>query len=617
MKAACLLPMVLSCAAVAAIRVDVYQAPPWTAAIEYDIVVPPGADPGGLALRFDGATGLNADGDLLVARRDGSVLRHSAPVTYQVRNGVRRFVWSRFRLRPDGATGFDIGPYDRTSDLIIDPVVTFADVQRGSRTLTADRNTGVAYVKTPEALLKVDPNGAILSSTVPLNGAIPQFDVITLDQAGHLYFATRGICPAGVPSAGVAPGGDIVVGKLNPDLLTSAYLFCLRPGPASIANSAVVDSAGSLYVTGATTSDIFPATAVFGSAASGAAHMFAFKVVPAGDGLAYSIVTGNDTAGKAIALDNAGNAWVAGVTGPAFEPRQAFQPQFEGGTTDGFLLKIVPNGTNIPFATFLGGTQATGVAVDAAGNPVVILENSSLPVVGPFSTPNAAPPGSNADAYVAKFTADAQQILLGSYLNGANGGSTALGMAGSDVYVTGMTNTFENPLPEVNGIPLPPSFKAPFAVRLDSQFQRVLATRLPGARADRPRQIFPTRLGFIAAVDLPANASSVTFVSEQADLAVNLLRAPATQQRVEVANFGPENATGVRLSALFLNNTITATSVPCTVLSFGGRSTMECSLGTLFKNGAVTVAVTLANPSAGSFQVSSSLIDPNPGNNRP
>ncbi|MEZ5351914.1 MAG: hypothetical protein R2762_04705 [Bryobacteraceae bacterium] len=611
--------LILAATATAAIRVDVYPAAPRTDAIEYDIVVPPGHDPTAIVLRFDGTPTLDPNGDLLVARRNGSVFRHSAPVTYQIRDGLRTFVESRFRVRANGSVGFEIGEYDRGHELVIDPVVTHTErFNQRFLTIAAERNTGNVFLKSETQLVKMDPNGAILSATVPLNGAVTKFDAMALDGAGNLYFATAGNCPAGTPSAGVAPGGDIVVGKLNPDLITAAYLFCVRPGPSTIVLSAAVDSAGALYVTGGSTSDIFPATAVFGSIVSGSRHMFAFKVSPAGDSLPYSIVTGNDAAGLAIALDSAGNAYVAGVTGPGFEPRQAFQPQFGGGLTDGFLLKIAANGANLPFATFLNGTHASGVVVDPSGKPVVSVESANLPLVGPFAGANGAPLGQS-DAYVAKFTADGQQVLLGTFVPGTSGGSTALGISASDIYVTGVTGApGTNGLSEVNGIALPAS-SAPqaFAVRMDQQFQRVLSTRLPSNRLDHPEQIVPTKLGFIAAGDSRAPDTWLSFVSEQADLGVSLLRAPATQQRVEVSNFGQENATGVRLTALFLNNTITGVSVPCTVLSAAGRSSLECALGTLFKGGTVTVVVNLANPATGSFNVSSGLIDPNSGNNRP
>ncbi|MEZ5351915.1 MAG: hypothetical protein R2762_04710 [Bryobacteraceae bacterium] len=60
-------------------------------------------------MRFDGAATFDANGDLHVARLVGSVFRHSAPVSYQERDGVRTFVKSRFRLRGNGAVGFEIG----------------------------------------------------------------------------------------------------------------------------------------------------------------------------------------------------------------------------------------------------------------------------------------------------------------------------------------------------------------------------------------------------------------------------------------------------------------------------------------------------------------------------
>ena len=66
--------------------------------LEYDFLVAPGADPATIRVRFDGAERVEVDGrgDLLVHVPGGEPLRQQAPISYQVIDGARREVESRY-----------------------------------------------------------------------------------------------------------------------------------------------------------------------------------------------------------------------------------------------------------------------------------------------------------------------------------------------------------------------------------------------------------------------------------------------------------------------------------------------------------------------------------------
>ncbi|MFN7925570.1 MAG: hypothetical protein U0Q16_36055 [Bryobacteraceae bacterium] len=623
-------------AAVSEIRLDIYQAPGRADAVEYDVVVPAGVDPARVSMRFDGAVDLDARGDLLVMRRDGSTLRHSAPVSYQIRGTSRVFVPSRFRLLRDGAVGFEVTGHDPALPLVIDPVVT-ASRYFDLRILeyAVDRNTGNAYagILGSSSLLKISPLGTILATTVPIAGPAFPFHAMTVDNAGSLYVAAAMDCPAGTPAIGSVPGGDIFVGKLNPDNTTFAYTLCVRPGPFRTVAAIATDGAGALYVEGTTLSDTFPATGNFGTLISGQSHLYVFKVNPAGTNLVYSIVTGNEIQSPYIAVDNNGNAFAAGMTGPVFEPRQAFKPVFEGGAFDAFLLRILPDGSNIPFATFLGGTNATGVTVVGAGEPVVGVANATLPVVGPFSLPNSAAPSFAfpTDVYLGKFSADGQQLLLGTYVPGTAKSGTigTVASRGTDIYISGKA---VGAVPPVNELTPPPDSANAFAVKLDSQFRRVLSTRFGGSEGEEAAEVAVSKAGFVLfgrtqSADLPAKVNSfsgqtlgaengyIGFVSEKADMGISVVR-KSNIHRVTITNFGQENATEIRLSGSFANNPVTATDFPCSTLNFGASTALTCQVGTLFKNETKSILVTTANAVDGHFSISSALADPNGGNDQ-
>ena len=104
--------------------------------LECDFAVAPGADPGAIRLRYEGARGLRVDaaGDLTVETAGGD-LRVHRPVVYQDIDGARREIAGSYRIQ--GRTvAFAVAPYDRGRALVIDPVLTWS--------------TFVAYSGSPE-----------------------------------------------------------------------------------------------------------------------------------------------------------------------------------------------------------------------------------------------------------------------------------------------------------------------------------------------------------------------------------------------------------------------------------------------------------------------------------
>ena len=96
------------------------------------------------------------------------------------------------------------------------------------------------------------------------------------------------------------------------------------------------------------------------------------------------------TDGRAIAVDSAGNTYVAGATNdPNFPVTPgAFQTSYQGGNLcggklkhpceDSFVAKLDPTGNSLLWATYLGGKQgetSSGVAVD--GQRSVYLTGST------------------------------------------------------------------------------------------------------------------------------------------------------------------------------------------------------------------------------------------------
>src|SRR3990170_8628839 len=158
---------------------------------------------------------------------------------------------------------------------------------------------------------------------------------------------------------------------------------------------------------------------------------------------------GNDV-GYGLAVDVAGAASVVGSTGfPDFPSTPgSYQSSFIG-PTDGFVVKLTPDGSTLAYATFLGGAgddYAYKVAVDAAGNAVVTggTYSADFPV-----TPGAFQPAlrGGQDSYVTKLKPAGNALVYSTFLGGSSadqGGAVAIDPSGAAI-VAGSTYSTDFP----------------------------------------------------------------------------------------------------------------------------------------------------------------------------
>lgn len=105
------------------------------AELEQDFIVAPGADPEAISLHFSGAVRIRPNGDLDL-HADQAVLRIHPPVAYQEIGGVRREVRAQIAVVGAHEVRFRLGRYDRTRQLIIDPVFVFSSYLAGGGQVT-------------------------------------------------------------------------------------------------------------------------------------------------------------------------------------------------------------------------------------------------------------------------------------------------------------------------------------------------------------------------------------------------------------------------------------------------------------------------------------------------
>jgi hypothetical protein len=114
------------------IDLDYYGAP--EGKLEYDFVVHPGADPSRIRLNVAGAESVRLDGrgGLAVHTAAGD-LDEAAPALYQPDGATRQPVTGGFRLGPGRRITFQVGAYDPSRPLVIDPAVAYSTAWAAAR----------------------------------------------------------------------------------------------------------------------------------------------------------------------------------------------------------------------------------------------------------------------------------------------------------------------------------------------------------------------------------------------------------------------------------------------------------------------------------------------------
>jgi hypothetical protein len=470
--------------------------------LEYDFIVAPGADPNIVTLDFEGADKPEIDtaGDL-VLHTTSDEIRYRKPFVYQEGNGKRIEVAGTFKCLhlPSASSnhksviGFQVGSYDTSKPLIIDPVMVFSSYLGGSG---PDGSVGIAVdssgstyvvgftdsdnfpIKNPFQqtrddtdvfVAKLNPTGSALIYCTYLGGSgRDSGSSIAVDADGNAYvtgFTASTNFPTVNPLQSSHGGGDgfdvdALVLKLNPT--GSALVYSTYLGGSSEENcvffvdggSIAVDADGNAYVTGFTGSNDFPTVSPLQPSLRGHFDAFVAKLNPTGSALVYSTYLGgsSEDASFDIAVDTDGNVYLTGLTDSTdFPTVNPLQPSNGGGDVnypfDALVLKLSPTGSALVYSTYLGGNGwdvGSSIATDVAGNAYVtgFTASTNFPTVNPLQPNNGG-----ADAFVAKLNPTGSALAYSTYLGGS-GNEVSVGIAidtEGNAYVTGATASTDFP----------------------------------------------------------------------------------------------------------------------------------------------------------------------------
>ena len=530
--------------------------------LEYDFVLASGADYRPIRLRFDGADrlSLGEGGELLLHTKTGTI-RQSAPVVYQERGGARHAVAGRYVLRGSREVGFQLGEYDRSLPLVIDPVLVYSTYFLTASEMAVDASGNVYVAGTAESfagdfpvtpgafqqtrrgrsdafVAKLDASGTALSYLTYLGGrccdpSLGSEDArgLAVDAAGNAYVtgitlsSDFPVVNAFQPTSGA--GADGFVAKLNANGSALIYSSYLGGKGIESGGGIALDATGAAYIVGGTDSSDFPLKNALQLTQKGSQDFFVTKVAPDGKSLEYSTYLGGNGFELGflahIAVDAAGAIYVAGgstsldypVTPGAFQ--QTAKPPDVAQTFEAVLTKIAPGGATLVYSTYLGGNGrdiAYGVALDAAGQAHVVGETNStdFPTQNAL-VPTARDPGGN--GFIAKLNAAGTALVYSTYLSGTPkrlcgsaglvdlfpcSGEAALAVAtdtAGNAYVTG--NTVSGDFPPTEGAVQPTlkGFSDAYVLKLSPTGQALYSTYLGGNSYDAGTDIHVDSAGTI------------------------------------------------------------------------------------------------------------------------
>jgi len=442
--------------------------------LEYDFQVAPGSDPSQAELEFSGAKKIELkDGSLMIQGENGTV-RFDAPSMYQEVAGRRQAVEGAFVLRAANRVGFAVGAYDRSRELIIDPILNFSTYFGGSGD---EHNTSVAV----DGSLNIYLAGSTTSPNLPVTANAKQK---TLNGAQNVYVAK------------IQPP----LGSVQAQLMELTYLGGSGTDyPVGIG----VDGADEPFVAGTTTSGDFPTTsttAYQATPASAGTHVFVTKLTFDFSALVYSSYLSGDGTDIAsgMTIDPAGALYVTGTTTSNDTP--SFSDQFPASTIPNkfafqsfpraaiqfFVTKVdttAPGPGSIAYSTYFGGGTFDTATPTAVGGGIAVDANLNIyftgttnftysgcsgcsvtdfPILNAYQPCLDTPPATMIvnpqscastttqtapDAFVAKLNPNAapgQQLIWSTYLGGTQNDSSvgvAVDSGAANVYVVGTTNS--------------------------------------------------------------------------------------------------------------------------------------------------------------------------------
>ncbi|MEP6513075.1 MAG: PKD domain-containing protein [Parafilimonas sp.] len=352
--------------------------------LKYDLIIKPGADINKIALKFDGADGLevNKYGNLVIKTSVGEAYELK-PYSYQLNETGRSKIDAKFTVTGN-IVKFKLGNYSKTSTIIIDPALIFS-------TFVGSKTDNWGYTAT------YDNSGNFYAGGIAFGQGYPA--------SPGAYDETFN---GGDNSEGTGPY-DVAIIKLSSDGTQRIYATYLGGAGTEQPHSMIVDLNGELVISGRTFSSNFPITTATNFGPCGSFDIFLSKLSADGTSLVSSRKFGGtgddgvnirpkyigaqgdeslrrnygDDARSEVITDYNDNIYLASCTQSTnFPTANAFKTSLSG-RQDGVLIKASPDLNTIYASTYIGGNGD-----DAAFVLTLNPQNNDIYIAGGTTSTN-------------------------------------------------------------------------------------------------------------------------------------------------------------------------------------------------------------------------------------
>lgn len=420
--------------------------------IRYDFIVKPFADPSKIRIKFDGPTllAIAPNGDLVIGTSVGEIYQTKL-FAYQNNGTSQQKIDCNFKIENGNIVTFDLGSYDKSKELTIDPTYSYGSYFGGS-------STDYAYSSSVDGQGRPMITGYTYSNNLPTTsgayqgsyeGNMSTFIVKFNTSSSSLVFCTYLGGNSSDYSYGIGDdgNGNTIVGgytySTNWPTTSGAYQTSYQSTPAPYVTKlnsngtaliwstfidgnssdyiyAVRVKNGITYLTGYTYSSNWPVTSgAYKTSLPGTPCVYATALNANGNGLVASTYIGPGGYGYAIDADNSGNMYVGGYcyTNTGYPTTTGAYGTYS--YYDAFVSKISSNGTQLLYSTFIPTASYTdychGIGVDTQGQAIITGYTSapSWPKVNAYRTTIAG-----SDAFVAKLNANGTDLVFSTYAGG-------------------------------------------------------------------------------------------------------------------------------------------------------------------------------------------------------
>lgn len=513
--------------------------------------------------------------------------------------------------------------------LAVDPTVSETVYVGGSNGVFKSTNGGTSWTY---ARLIVPSGGFLSLAQLSVSRSNPSV-VYGLDLSGALYRSAnaglswlRSALPSGFVNIAVSV---IAIDPADPNVVYAGGTGLIKSADGGRTWTELTNGLGGHYYTSLALPFNAPQTVYVGTDSSRDA--FLCQLNASGSALVFSTYLGGarDDFATGVAVDATG-IYVAGGAGSRDFPRlAAYQNDFGGGVSDGFITKFNPAGNALLWSTYLGGSDGDEIragALNGSGSLYVTGWTSSrnFPTVRPAQAANNTQAPLVGDSFVTCLSASGQQLVYSTYLGGSDGDTaTSIGLdAAGNAYVTGATRSADFPV--VGGLTTNPpnnGSQQAFVTKLNASgaawdYSTLLGGNdgddfSMGIAVDAAGNAYVT--GWTQASNFPTTPGAlrrtgprdafVTKLSVSADLALTITDLPDPVQvngtltyTLNVTNNGPDVAANVVVTDT-LPSGATFVSATASTGSCAGTGPVTCNLGNLAGQARATITL-LVRPAA-------------------